>query len=260
MEAKDYFKSTAEYFSKYRPQYPNKLIQSIVEDVGINEDSNILDLGCGTGHVSLLIHKYCNRVYALDPEEEMIEVGKRNAEAKRINNIEWIKAGSEDILSYSDKLYGVHLCVMASSFHWMDQSSVLSDLERLVSGNGAVVLINGRNKRIWEPVVSQVIKKYLGDKRRAGSGYYKEPGERFEAVIKRSEFAKIKTIDAGEDYLWTADKIIGFLYSASYCSEYVLGSKKESFEKEVRSVLNKEFGTEVEERIEYSALVCHRSI
>jgi hypothetical protein len=88
-------------------------------------------------------------------------------------------------------------------------------------------------------VIRATIAKWLGDARRAGSGTYEPPKERHEAVISRSAFLGMEQHSVDVEHRRTIDDFVGFLYSTSYCSPYVLGTKREAFERDLREALGR---------------------
>lgn len=54
--------TTDEYnYDKSRPDYPKELFEDIFEYVNLQENSNVLEIGIGTGHATLpFLNKGCN--------------------------------------------------------------------------------------------------------------------------------------------------------------------------------------------------------
>jgi hypothetical protein len=130
---------------------------------------------------------------------------------------------------------------MGSSFHWMDQEAALQAVARLVVPSGGIVIAGSASiwnrANAWQEAVKSVIQRWLGATRRAGSSTYAEPGEPFETVIARSPFRLVETYWHEYQRTWDIDGIIGHLYSTSFCSVRVLGSKREPFESDLRQTL-----------------------
>src|SRR3990170_167642 len=125
----------------------------------------------------------------------------------------------------------------------MDRDATLRTLHGLVTpGGGIAILGSGGSDSTWTPpetpaVMDAVVKRWLGEVRRAGSGTYEHPSERYEVVVARSPFRglEIHTVSHGED--WTVDELVGSLYSSSYASPFVLGANREAFESDLRARL-----------------------
>lgn len=71
----------------------------------INENSEVLDIGCGTGSYSIELSKICKKVYALDYSDCMLNVLKEKIKSNNIDNIEIIKANWNDINLNKENMY-----------------------------------------------------------------------------------------------------------------------------------------------------------
>jgi hypothetical protein len=73
------------------------------------------------------------------------------------------------------KLGKFRLAVVATAFHWMDREKTLDDLYEMITNGGGIVIANLDNSLFRKPEIIQLVKKWLGEERRAGSGVYKPP-------------------------------------------------------------------------------------
>lgn len=64
------------------------LVEAVIEAVGKDESINILDIGSGSGNISIALAKNISscRVVGLDISEEAIEIAKRNAKLNGVDN------------------------------------------------------------------------------------------------------------------------------------------------------------------------------
>ncbi len=129
----DVFEDTAKYYVRYQPQYPPKLFNDIIQKFKLNGRGRLLDLGCGTGELAIPLSKYFENVIALDPDDEMLMLGRNKAKKLNINNIEWQKGSSKSLASIKEPF---RLVSMGQSFHWMDQEVVLNQIYNLLRNNG----------------------------------------------------------------------------------------------------------------------------
>jgi len=68
--SKEYDQITAFHYAAYRPSLHSKILNDYF---GENEKhSKGLDIGCGTGHSSIALATYCERVIGIDPSKEML--------------------------------------------------------------------------------------------------------------------------------------------------------------------------------------------
>ena len=61
----------------------------MAEVVNIGKDQNFLDVGCGTGIVSLIIAKQAAKGIGIDINEKAVANAQRNAETQKIKNLEF---------------------------------------------------------------------------------------------------------------------------------------------------------------------------
>jgi ubiquinone/menaquinone biosynthesis C-methylase UbiE len=238
------FTGTAWFYQRYRPGYPDEVFSLLRHKFGLNEDSKVLDLGCGTGQVALKLAPYVSEIIALDPQEEMLKEGKSVAASRGISNITWIKGESSKLSGMTKQIRKVNLTVIARAFHWMDKEQTLKDLFRITAPGGGVAvitdseLIEDETMLPWKETIQQTVKKWLGEERKAGTeGTYSHPKKRFEAFLKDSKFSKYEEASYAIERNWSLDEIIGYMYSTSLASPPVLGDKKESFEADLREKL-----------------------
>jgi ubiquinone/menaquinone biosynthesis C-methylase UbiE len=234
------FTGTAYYYARYRPRYPVVAINLLVEKFKLSKTSRVLDLGCGPGHLALALAPHAGRVFAVDPQEEMLAEGRRLAGEQGVTNIEWISGESGNLSRLREKIGAIDLTVMGRSFHWMDQQQTLNELFKMTLPGGGVALIGDSGptdgaELPWKETIQQTVKKWLGDERKAGTrGIYRHPPKRFEGYLKESDFSKYKEVSYKITRSWTPDEIVGYMYSTSLASLPVLGDKKELFEADLR--------------------------
>lgn len=237
----DLFKGTAWYYARFRHPYPEELLSHLVQRFRPGPGDRLLDLGCGTGHLAIPLADRFAEVVGMDPEPEMLAVAEEQARAAGVDNIDWVEGGSGDLQALRPRLGRFRLVTMGSSFHWTDREATLQELASLVSPGGGIAVISGGMAadapEEFQQTAQKVIKRWLGEERRAGSGTYQHPRERHEAIIARSPFGRMESYRTTRRYTRTVDTIIGSLYSTSYCSPAVLGEKKEPFERELRAAL-----------------------
>jgi 16S rRNA A1518/A1519 N6-dimethyltransferase RsmA/KsgA/DIM1 with predicted DNA glycosylase/AP lyase activity len=71
------FSSRVENYIKYRPDYPNEVIEALRSECGLTADSIIADVGSGTGILTEVFLQNGNAVYGIEPNREMREAAER---------------------------------------------------------------------------------------------------------------------------------------------------------------------------------------
>ena len=120
----------------------------------------------------------------------------------------------------------------------------MDELYEIITDDGGIVIV--WNTSIWTEVpndwqlaVREVVKKWLGEKRRAGSGYFQVLPRRHEEFVRESKFKEMEIWKRHRTLSLTTDEVIGNLYSTSMANPNILGDRKEVFEKDLRKMLLK---------------------
>lgn len=71
LNPKSRFSSRVQNYAKYRPSYPNEILDFLHEVVGFSKNSIVADIGSGTGICTKVFLKNGNIVYAVEPNENM---------------------------------------------------------------------------------------------------------------------------------------------------------------------------------------------
>jgi ubiquinone/menaquinone biosynthesis C-methylase UbiE len=237
------FQGTAWYYARYRPGYPDEVINLLRDKFHLGANSRILDLGCGTGQAALKLAPHVSRVVAIDPQDEMLGEGKMAAASQGISNIAWLKGESGKLPEMTPQIGEVSLTVIARAFHWMDRDQTLADLFKITHPGGGVAIVADSglfevSDIAWKQVIVQTVQKWLGAERKAGTeGTFKHPAKTFETSFSESQFGNFTSAVINTERQWTVDEIIGYMYSTSLASPPVLGDKKELFEADLRERL-----------------------
>ena len=80
------FSDRVDDYVKYRPNYPEQIIEILTEKIGLNHNFIIADVGSGTGISSEIFITSGNKVFAVEPNKEMREA----AELRYVNDSNFI--------------------------------------------------------------------------------------------------------------------------------------------------------------------------
>ncbi|MDP4001169.1 MAG: class I SAM-dependent methyltransferase [bacterium] len=236
------FKGTAEYYAKYRPQYPEWVIKTLADKLHLDGKGSLLDVGCGTGTLAIPLSKYFDKVLAVDIDPEMIEEGRRIAKGLGIKNIEWLAKNGEEL---DNSIGTFKIITFGNSLHWFDMDKILKFAYSILEPNGAVVDVGGSSiwryaPEAWQQKTLEVIKKYLGEERRTIQGKYKTPSKKYSEYIQDAGFKDIQTWEFYFDSrLFKADEVINAQFSTSYASRELLGKDADNFANDLKAELLK---------------------
>lgn len=237
------FQGTASYYDRFRPGISPELAQLLIRAASVcSASQRLLDLGTGSGQVPAAIGQNFKSVICIDTDREMLGFARRRLRSLVDDGIEvtLIAARAEEFLVPPDRL--ASLVTISRAFHWMDREFVLSRLDSIVAANGAVAVFADHSfwnpDSEWKQIVKQCITDYLGLERRAGSGTYSIDDRPHADVLAASAFSEVEESVIPVRRTWTVDSVIGNLFSTSFASRAVLGSKADIFESDLRERLD----------------------
>jgi ubiquinone/menaquinone biosynthesis C-methylase UbiE len=262
----DLFAGTAHYYARYRPPYPEEFFRHVVERFGLDGEGRLLDIGCGPGLLTIPFAPHFAEVVGVDPDPAMLAEADAVAEQAGVRNARWIQGRDTDLERLGDEIGSVRLATFGRAFHWMDRDGTLRALDRIVEPGGGVVICSDA-ERVWnfdggwQRATQEVIRRWLGDVRRAGSGIYNVRHVPFTETLEASAFSRVVYYSTMIERHPTTDDIVGYLYSTSFCSPHVLGDNQEAFEADLRqrlSAINPE--GRFSERLGFEAWLATREI
>jgi SAM-dependent methyltransferase len=235
MTVEDVFVGTSSFYAAYRPAYPTELLDFLIGR--LPHGGRLVDLGAGTGELAIPLSPYVGEVWAVDPSAEMVEWGRRKAKAAGRDNITWVIQTAEDLTVPEAS---VDLVTIGAAFHWMDKRLVGGDVYHWLRP-GRTLAVTGPNStwagtEPWQQLTIGVIRRWLGEKRRAGTGAFRVQ-ERHEEAMAGIGFQDVQELEFPVELRWTLDDFVGYLYSSSYASHKVLGDRRHAFESDLRRTL-----------------------
>jgi ubiquinone/menaquinone biosynthesis C-methylase UbiE len=230
------FAGTAPYYHRFRAPYPQAAIDFIIERYKLGEDMRALDLGCGPGTIAIPLSYAVAEVVAVDPDAEMIAVGRRLAASRGREQIQWLRSRAEDV-SLGAEMFRV--ATIGQAFHWMDRDEVLRKLAILIADGGGLALVNPGKRRpqeSWEPVADQVIAKFLGPRTRHPQSNPQEP-EHEPALVRSEYFSKFTAHEFPGTITRDIHSIVGCIYSKSSSARRLFGDRAMEFEAKLGEAL-----------------------
>jgi SAM-dependent methyltransferase len=259
------YREAAWFYAEYRYRPSEALARLLAAHLGWSRSDRILDLGAGPAHASLRYALFVGEVVVMDPEPDMIEEGRRRADAARIGNLAFVVGGSGDL----GPELGVFTAVTIShAFHWMaDQGAVLGALDGLVDRErGAVALVGYAkdpgadaawfDRPPWNAVDS-ILREYLADVPEGPNPRGRH--DPFPELLARSAFSRVELLSYEHERTIkpSVDAAIGFKYTLSNVLNR-LGDRRAAFEADVRAALADADTSPFTVRVVDSALIGRR--
>jgi SAM-dependent methyltransferase len=130
------FSSRVEYYIKYRPKYPDELLDFLKGELGLSSSSVIADVGSGSGILSEIFLKNGNEVFCVEPNREMREAAENLL--KEYPNFKSIDGSAEaTTLEYQS----IDFVTAGQAFHWFDVQKSRAEFSRIMKPTGWAVLV-----------------------------------------------------------------------------------------------------------------------
>ncbi len=138
------FSNRVENYVKYRPTYPKEVLDLFRDEMNLENDSTIADIGSGTGISAKIFLENGNPVFGVEPNEAMREAAENFLQ--EFPNFKSIKGTAENT-NLENK--SVDFVVSAQAFHWFDGTKTRVEFKRILRDKGFVVLMWNERRLDW---------------------------------------------------------------------------------------------------------------
>jgi ubiquinone/menaquinone biosynthesis C-methylase UbiE len=227
--AKDLFSQQASLYAKYRPGYPEDLIEYIISNTNSRETA--WDCATGNGQAASLLTPYFKKIFATDISAKQID------EAVQDPAISY-SLGNEEKTSFPDNAFD--LIAVAQAYHWFNFDGFFREAVR-VGKPGATVAVwcygllqaadESLNKMIRN-FYSEKMGKYWDAERKYVDEEYKTIPFNFSDSVSK---------DFHEDVQWTLDDLTGYFNTWSSLQHFIKANNYNAateFGKELKLVWN----------------------
>jgi SAM-dependent methyltransferase len=239
----DAFAGTAGYYVRYRPPYPREFLRGLIKRSGVSGEGRLLDLACGPGRVALALGSSFREIWAVDLEPEMIEAARKEETLRGMAGIRWSVGRAEGLDAPPASF---ELITVGEAFHRLDQRIVAERALQWLKPGGHMATMGCFSilsaKEPWQKAVVAVVRQWTGGASQGSGGPEpRRPGvgpEHDGRVLTDVGFSDVASHPFVEPHEWTADEVIGYLYSTSTCSRHLLGPDGGKFEADLRAALH----------------------
>ena len=135
-----------------------------VDLLDVKKDMIIADFGAGTGYFTSKLARKCSIVYAVDIQQEMLDLNAKQMRNKNINNVKFI-------LGFTDRTglpkNSLDLVILVDVYHELENPlEIMNDIKSSLNQTGKVALIEYRKEDPTVPIkplhkmsVEQVVKE-----------------------------------------------------------------------------------------------------
>ncbi|KAN0023979.1 hypothetical protein ACTFIV_008372 [Dictyostelium citrinum] len=223
-------------YVKGRPSYPIEAIKMLKEELGLTNDSKIMDLACGTGKFSKMIcdADFKNLVCVEPSPEFRIDCSNILKEYIDDKNKDiQVVDGLATSLPFEDNRFD---CICAAqSFHWYDNVDAVKEITRVLKPGGILYLI--WNNLDDNPILSSTLELFIGIKQSTGDDSPKFRTGKWKQVfedIKNDETLSKTLVDPNlqlrkfkNEQISNTDKLIASALSISFIALFSQEKKDE---------------------------------
>jgi len=210
----------AGFYHRYRHGYPEPVIDVLVEAFGLSAQDMVVDLGCGTGQLTLPVARRVRAVAGMDPEPDMLRHARQAARDTGVSNVSWLLGADTDLPALQILLgeRQVAAVTIGQALHWMKHQELFRAAAPLLRpGGGIAVVTNGTplwlQHSTWSKGLREFLERWLGTRLSASCGTDDQSQHRYQQALARAGY---EVAAAAVDYVaeLTSDQLVGGVLSA----------------------------------------------
>jgi trans-aconitate methyltransferase len=148
----------AQAYARHRRGFPAPVVDLLVDALGLPPDAYVLDLGCGTGRLTVPLAQRYARVVGADPSPDMLALARAGAPG---SDATWLLAADRDIPRL---LPGLDAVTIAQAVHLLDRPAIWPALAATLSPRGRIAVIaNGLPLWMGPSPWSRRLRAHLSD-------------------------------------------------------------------------------------------------
>jgi SAM-dependent methyltransferase len=233
----------AEFYHRYRHGYPAVAVDILVAEFGLDVHDVVIDLGCGTGQLTLPIAQRVRAVAGVDPEPDMLARARQAAAGLGVTNVTWVAGSDSDLPALGALLGGRSLgaVTIGQALHWMNHTDVFrAGVSLTRAGGGVAVVTNGTplwlQETAWSRALRGCLERWLGTELGYACGTDEESQRRYRDDMTAAGFGvRADSVDYAVDL--SLDEIIGGVYSAMPVGKLPTRAQRPVFAGQVREAL-----------------------
>jgi SAM-dependent methyltransferase len=151
--------AVATAYAEHRRGYPPPAVDLLVDTLGLPADAFVLDLGCGTGQLTVPLAGRYERVIGADPSADMLALARsRSAGA----SVAWLLADDHDVARLP-LLADLDAVTIAQAIHLLDRLPLFEALATRMTPRARIAIVaNGSPLWLRDLPWSRTLNSYLG--------------------------------------------------------------------------------------------------
>ncbi|UVI30426.1 class I SAM-dependent methyltransferase [Paenibacillus spongiae] len=223
------FDQTADYYDKYRPSYPQKVMDSLVSAANITDKSAILEIGSGSGKATELLVPYRCHILCVEPGSNLVREGRR-----KFAKYPFVRFEESRYEEYAAKGTSYDVIFSAQAFHWIPQPIGFEKCAAALMEGGYLALIWNMYLTYDNELDHELVA--LSNKYGGFADFLSEDGceKRISSVASQIEHSGLFTKPQIDRHLWsqayTADEYFGFMLTGNFFVQKSEEEKEEAYQ------------------------------
>jgi len=130
-QANGYYKST---------MHSSEGLGDVIKLLDVNNESSVIDLGCGAGHTSYALAPHAKQVIAYDLSKNMLDIVNNTKDKLKLRNI-FTEQGDIDVLNFKNDTFDRAVSRIAAH-HFPNLPGFLNELGRVLKKGGLFLLVD----------------------------------------------------------------------------------------------------------------------
>lgn len=129
----------------YLQQEIKDFISFIIHELDVDYQARILEIGCGSGGVSLELARRLPEatVIGLDQNPDLIKIAFQNKQAENLTNVDFVHGNLERLNIFSARSFDAVISFKAL-YQWTNAVHVLNEIERILKHDGKFAITDNR--------------------------------------------------------------------------------------------------------------------
>jgi len=216
----------AENYDRSRPRYGPETVAALIDSLGLGPGAPVLELGAGTGQLSIALVEGGLELTAVEPLAETRALLARAIGAGRVLE------GVAEKIPLPDG--SVDAVLAADSFHWFDHSRALPEMRRVLRPGGGVAIL--RQLPHFEQPWAEELGTRIAAARTSHPAF--EQGGAAMALTEEEGFGPVREIVVTSTQVTDRGRLLAYIASFSWVAllpdperEELLGRATELFER-----------------------------
>jgi SAM-dependent methyltransferase len=211
---------TAEYYAKYRRGYPDSVVAAVIDRFSLGPDDAVIDLGCGTGLLTVPLARRVRLVVGVEPEADMLAVARRQIEPDLSSKVVWVLGSDGDLPTLANLLGdgSVGAVTVGQALHFMDYENLFVRARPLLRrGGGIAIIANGtplwQQDSEWSHRLQKALDAWFRTTTTATCGTDRATQSRYADALSAAGYEVHEAVEEYEADL-TLEEVLGGIYSA----------------------------------------------